>query len=50
MNNEKQIDLIEKAMKNAYSREVEIPEISPTWQSAIMDHITAECSPEDAEA
>ena len=50
MKKEKQIDLVEEAMKNAYSGEVEIPEISSTWQSEIMNLITSECTPEDAEA
>ncbi len=50
MNRNRQIDFIEEAMKNAYSGEEDLPVVSESWQSTLMDHITTECSPEDAEA
>ncbi len=49
MDRDRQIDLIEGAMRNAYSEEIASPEFSDTWQSTLMNHIAGECSPEDAE-
>ena len=49
MKNSKQIDLVEKSMQDAYSEEVELPDISPAWQTTLMKRITSECTPEDTE-
>jgi len=49
MNREKQTTLIEEAMKRAYLKDSEIPEISQSWKHSIMDHIKADSSPEDLE-
>jgi hypothetical protein len=47
MKNEKQIDLIEKAMKNAYLEGKTPAEIPPVWQSAVMASIQREVTAED---
>jgi hypothetical protein len=43
------IDLIEQAMKNAYLKEAELPEMSAAWKSSIMERINEDFSPEDTE-
>ena len=50
MNIEKQIDIVEEALKNRYSEEPELPELSSEWQTTLMARISNECTTEDSEA
>lgn len=47
MKNEKQIDIMEEAMKNAYNAKKAPVEIPPVWQSAVMTSIQRDASTED---
>ena len=49
MKNSKDIDLIEKAMQDAYSQIDAPPAPSSQWQNDLMSRITAEFTPEDTE-
>ena len=48
MNKDKQIDLIEKAMQNAYGDEPGLREVSADWKSSLMASIKKEYSFEAA--